>query len=125
MQSFKKRKQSRRTNQKNRLLIMSAQRARIRLSGQNTESLARVCGQINKIAERTGVRMAGPIPLPTKVITIPVRKSPCGNGTQTFEHYEMRIHKRLIDIDAEERTLKQIMRVKMPEDIHVEIELSR
>jgi len=37
----------------------------------------------------------------------------------------MRIHKRLIDIDAEERTLKQIMRVKMPEDIHVEIELSR
>jgi len=65
MQSFKKRKQSRRTNQKNRLLIMSAQRARIRLSGQNTESLARVCGQINKIAERTGVRMKGPIPLPT------------------------------------------------------------
>ena len=125
MQSFKKRKQSRRTNQKNRLLIMSAQRARIRLSGQNTESLARVCGQINKIAERTGVRMAGPIPLPTRIITIPVRKSPCGNGTQTFEHYEMRIHKRLIDIDAEERTLKQIMRVKMPEDIHVEIELSR
>ena len=125
MQSFKKRKQSRRTNQKNRLLIMSAQRARIRLSGQNTESLARVCGQINKIAERTGVRMAGPIPLPTRIITIPVRKSPCGNGTQTFEHYEMRIHKRLIDIDAEERTLKQIMRVKMPDDIHVEIELSR
>ena len=104
---------------------MSAQRARIRLSGQNTETLARICGQVSKIAERTGVRMSGPIPLPTKIITVPVRKSPCGNGTQTFEHYEMRIHKRLIDIDAEERTLKQIMRVKMPEDIHVEIELSR
>jgi small subunit ribosomal protein S10 len=104
---------------------MSAQRARIRLSGQNTESLAKVCGQVSKIAERTGVRMKGPIPLPTRIITVPVRKSPCGNGTQTFEHYEMRIHKRLIDIDAEERTLKQIMRVKMPDDIHVEIELSR
>ncbi|MGC9778029.1 MAG: 30S ribosomal protein S10 [Candidatus Heimdallarchaeota archaeon] len=104
---------------------MSAQRARIRLSGQNKESLARICGQVSKIAERTGVRMSGPIPLPTKIITVPVRKSPCGNGTQTFAHYEMRIHKRLIDIDAEERTLKQIMRVKMPEDIHVEIELSR
>ncbi len=104
---------------------MSAQRARIRLSGQNKESLARICNQVGKIAERTGVRMSGPIPLPTKIITVPVRKSPCGNGTQTFAHYEMRIHKRLIDIDAEERTLKQIMRVKMPEDIHVEIELSR
>ena len=104
---------------------MSAHRARIRLSGQNTDSLVRVCNQVSKIAERTGVRMKGPIPLPTKVITVPVRKSPCGNGTQTFEHYEMRIHKRLIDIDAEERTLKQIMRVKMPDDIHVEIELSR
>ncbi|MFW9921892.1 MAG: 30S ribosomal protein S10 [Candidatus Thorarchaeota archaeon] len=104
---------------------MSAQRARIRLSGQNTETLAKICGQIGKIAERTGVRIAGPIPLPTRVLTVPVRKSPCGNGTATFEHYEMRIHKRLIDIDAEERTLKQIMKVKMPEDIHVEIELSR
>lgn len=110
----------------NRLEItMSTNRARIRLSGQNTTTLARICDQIGKIAERTGVRMAGPIPLPTRVITVPVRKSPCGNGTQTFEHYEMRIHKRLIDIDAEERTLKQIMRVKMPESIHVEIELSR
>jgi ribosomal protein uS10 len=104
---------------------MSAQKARIKLSGQNTRTLHNICGQITKIAERTGVRMSGPIPLPTKVITVPVRKSPCGNGTQTFEHYEMRIHKRLIDIDAEERTLKQIMRVKMPEDIHVEIILSR
>ncbi|MEA2070049.1 MAG: 30S ribosomal protein S10 [Asgard group archaeon] len=104
---------------------MSAQRARIRLSGQNTTTLANICDQISKIADKTGVRMSGPIPLPTKVITVPVRKSPCGNGTQTFDHFEMRIHKRLIDIDAEERTLKQIMRVKMPEDIHVEIELSR
>lgn len=104
---------------------MTTQRARIRLSAQNTATLVRICDQIKKIAERTGVRMAGPIPLPTKIITVPVRKSPCGNGTQTFEHYEMRIHKRLIDIDAEERTLKQIMRVKMPESVHVEIELSR
>ncbi|MCF2142592.1 MAG: 30S ribosomal protein S10 [Candidatus Heimdallarchaeota archaeon] len=103
---------------------MSAQRARIRLSGQNIEALTEVCNQITKIAEKTGVRMAGPIPLPTKIITIPVRKSPCGNGTQTFEHHEMRIHKRLIDIDQEERTLKQILRVKIPEDIHVEIKLS-
>lgn len=67
--------------------------------------------------------MAGPIPLPTRKLVVPVRKTPCGEGTPTWEKWSMRIHKRLIDIDADERTMRQIMRIRIPEEVFIEIEL--
>ena len=67
--------------------------------------------------------MSGPIPLPTKRLQVPVRKSPDGEGTETWDHWEMRIHKRLIDLDADERALRQLMRVQVPDDVNIEIVL--
>ncbi|MCX8204262.1 MAG: 30S ribosomal protein S10 [Candidatus Nezhaarchaeota archaeon] len=98
-------------------------RARIRVSSPNLKDLQEVCTEIVNIAKKTGVRVRGPIPLPTKKLMVPVRKAPSGEGTHTFDHYELRIHKRIIDIDAEERTLRSLMRIKMPETMHIEIEL--
>ncbi len=97
------------------------QRARIRLIGNNPASLQKLCDQIQKIAERTGVRIKGPIPLPSRRIVIPVRKSPCGNGTATYDHLEMKLHKRIIDMDAEEKSMRLLMRIHVPEDVHIEI----
>lgn len=97
------------------------QRARIRLIGNNPTSLQKLCDQIQKIAERTGVRIKGPIPLPSRRIVIPVRKSPCGNGTATYDHLEMKLHKRIIDMDAEEKSMRLLMRIHVPEDVHIEI----
>ncbi len=99
------------------------QKARIKLTGSDHEKLEDVCGQVKEIAQKTGVDMAGPIPLPTRRLRIPVRKSPSGDGTASWERWEMRIHKRLIDIEADERTMRQIMRVKVPEGVNIEIEL--
>ena len=99
------------------------QKARIKLTCSDHEKLEDVCGQVKEIALKTGVDMAGPIPLPTRRLRIPVRKSPSGDGTATWEKWEMRIHKRLIDIEADERTMRQIMRVKVPEGVNIEIEL--
>jgi small subunit ribosomal protein S10 len=99
------------------------QKARIRLTAMETGKLDEVCSQVKKIAERTGVDIAGPIPLPTKKLKVPVRKSTSGDGKATWERWEMRIHKRLIEIDADERTMRQIMRVKVPERVNIEIEL--
>lgn len=100
-----------------------AQKARIRLIGNNANSIQKICNQIQRIAERTGVRIKGPIPLPSKRIIIPVRKSPCGNGTATYDHLEMTIHKRIIDMDAEEKSMRLLMRIHVPEDVHIEIAL--
>jgi small subunit ribosomal protein S10 len=98
-------------------------KARIRLSSPNLEDLQRVCEEIKAISQKTGVRIRGPIPLPTKRLVVTTRKAPSGQGSHTFDHWEMRIHKRLIDMDAEDRALKSLMRVRIPDSVHIEIEL--
>jgi small subunit ribosomal protein S10 len=103
--------------------VDQVQKARIRLAGTEPRKLDDVCDQVKKIAEKTGVDLSGPIPLPTKRLSVPTRKSPDGEGTATWERWEMRIHKRLIEIDADERTMRQIMRVRVPEGVNIEIEL--
>ena len=76
-----------------------AQKARISLVSTDARKLEDVCNQIKMIAEKTGVNLNGPIPLPTKHLRVPCRKSPDGEGTETWDHWEMRVHKRLIDLD--------------------------
>ena len=99
------------------------QKARIKLTSPDYQQLTEIAEKIREVAERTGVKHSGAIPLPTKQLIVPTRKSPCGGGTETYERWKMRIHKRLIDIEADERTLRRIMRVEIPETVHVEIEL--
>jgi small subunit ribosomal protein S10 len=99
------------------------QRAKIKLSSISSSRLDDVCKQVKNIAMKTGTRISGPIPLPTKYLLIPTRKSPCGEGTHTWDKWEMRVHKRLIDLDADERTMRQIMRIRIPEEVYIEIEL--
>ena len=99
------------------------QRARIKLASIDIDKINQICVNIKEIANKTGVDVRGPIPLPTKRLKITTRKSPCGNGTATWERYEMRIHKRLIDVGADERTLRLVMRVPIPENLNIEIEM--
>ncbi|MBA3043971.1 MAG: 30S ribosomal protein S10 [Candidatus Thermoplasmatota archaeon] len=99
------------------------QKARISLAGTDPKKVESVCQQIRAISERTGVCMKGPIPLPTKKLKVPVRKSPDGEGSETWDRWEMRIHKRLIDLDADERALRQLMRIQVPDGINIEIVL--
>ena len=99
------------------------QKARISLTGTEPAKVDLVCMQIKKISERTGVHMSGPMPLPTKRLRVPVRKSPDGEGTETWDHWEMRVHKRLIDLDADDRALRQLMRIQVPDGVNIEIVL--
>src|SRR3989344_313097 len=99
------------------------QKARIKLTSPDFKLLNEICDRILDIAEKTGVKHSGTIPLPTKKLVVPTRKSPSGGGTGSYEKWQLRIHKRLIDIEADERTLRRIMRVEIPENVHVEIEL--
>lgn len=107
-----------------RILMSQRGTARIRLMSTQHKALDKIAQQMKEIAQRTGVKIRGPIPLPTKKLVVPVRKSPCGNGTATWDKWQLRIHKRLIDIDADERTLRQIMQINVdPQVVYVEIEL--
>jgi len=99
------------------------QKARIKLASIDINKVNDVCGYIKDIAEKTGVAIKGPIPLPTKKLKITTRKSPDGEGTATWERYEMRVHKRMIDLGLDERALRLVMRVPIPEGLNIEIEM--
>ena len=100
-----------------------AQRARIKLASIEIDKINTICSDIKEIAQKTGVDMRGPIPLPTKKLKVTTRKSPDGEGKASWERYEMRVHKRLIDVSADERTLRLVMRVPIPEGLNIEIEM--
>ncbi|MFC1648564.1 30S ribosomal protein S10 [Nanoarchaeota archaeon] len=99
------------------------QKARIKLASTEISKINQICESISSIAEKTGVVMRGPIPLPTKHLRVTTRKSPDGEGTATWERYEMRVHKRLIDLGVDERALRLVMRVPIPEGLNIEIEM--
>ena len=100
------------------------QTARIKLTSSNLENLNQVCKEIKGITEKTGVKVKGPHPLPRKRLKVVTRKAPSGQGTNTYDRWEMRIHRRLIDMDADDRTMRQLMRLKVPEDVFIEVSLT-
>lgn len=98
-------------------------KARISLVSADIGELNEICDAIKEISEKTKVKMAGPITLPTKKMKLTTRKSPDGEGKASFERFEMRVHKRLIDLGVDERALRLVMRVPIPESVNVQIEM--
>ncbi|MEK6945567.1 MAG: 30S ribosomal protein S10 [Nanoarchaeota archaeon] len=98
-------------------------KVRIKLDSTDIDMLNEICASISDTAKKSGIVVSGPVPLPTQKLKITTRKSPCGNGTATFDRFEMRIHKRLIDLPANEKVLHHIMRMKIPKNINIKIEM--
>src|SRR3989344_65522 len=99
------------------------QKARIKLASTDIDKINQVCAYIKDIADKTGVIMKGPVPLPRKSLKITTRRTPCGEGKASWERYELRVHKRLIDLGLDERALRLVMRVPIPEGLNIEIEM--
>ena len=97
--------------------------ARIKLASINIDKLNAICSSIKDISIKSGIVPRGPIPMPTKKLKITTRKSPCGNGKATFDNFEMRIHKRIIDLPMDDRVLHSIMRVPIPKEVNIEIQM--
>ena len=98
-------------------------KVRIKLNSPDIEMLNDICNKITDVAKRSGVSVSGPVPLPTKKLKVTTRKSPCGDGTATFDRFEMRIHKRLIDFPTNEKVLHQIMKMNIPKNVNIKIEM--
>jgi small subunit ribosomal protein S10 len=74
-------------------------------------------------ARRTGARIAGPVPLPTEKKIFCVNRGP-NIDKESMEHFEMRTHKRLIDIlDPGPKTIDALMRLDLPSGVDIEIKL--
>jgi ribosomal protein uS10 len=70
-----------------------------------------VCKRLIDTANNSGVTVKGPIRIPTKVLRITTRKTPCGEGSKTWDRYELRIHKRVVDLQTTPEMVKQIVTI--------------
>lgn len=102
---------------------MNNQRIRIRLKAYDHRILDQSAKEIVNTAERTGARVSGPIPLPTKISRFTVLRSP-HIDKKSREQFEVRTHIRLMDIlDAQPQTVDALMRLDLPAGVDVEIKL--
>ncbi|HXF68912.1 MAG TPA: 30S ribosomal protein S10 [Thermoflexus sp.] len=102
---------------------MAKQRLRIRLKAYDHRILDESARRIVEAAERTGARVIGPIPLPTKRERFTVIRSPFIDK-DSQEHFEIRTHKRLIDVlDPDPKTIDQLMRLNLPAGVDIEIKI--
>jgi small subunit ribosomal protein S10 len=102
---------------------MPKQRIRIKLKAFDHRILDQSAAQIVEAAERTGAAVAGPVPLPTRIKKFCVIRSPHVDK-DSREQFEMRTHKRLIDIvDPTSRTVDALTRLQLPSGVDIEIKL--
>ncbi|MCF8022384.1 MAG: 30S ribosomal protein S10 [Clostridiales bacterium] len=102
---------------------MNNQKIRIRLKAFEHKQLDLSAQKIVDTAKRTGASVAGPVPLPTKKDVYTVLRSPHVNK-DSREQFEMRTHKRLIDIEEPtSKTVDALMRLDLPAGVDIEIKL--
>ena len=102
---------------------MSNQAIRITLKAYDHRVLDLSAQQILEAAERTGAAVAGPIPMPTNIRRFCVLRSPHVNK-KSREHFELRIHKRIIDIvDPGSKTIDSLTRLNIPAGVDIKMRL--
>lgn len=98
-------------------------RIRVRLKSYDARVMDATCQQILDTAIRTGAKIVGPVPLPTQRTVYAVNKSPFIDKNAR-DHFEIRIHKRLIDImSPTDKTIDSLTHLELPAGVDVEIKM--
>ncbi|MEB3238349.1 MAG: 30S ribosomal protein S10 [Candidatus Sericytochromatia bacterium] len=96
---------------------------RIRLKAYDHQLIDQSTAKIVDVARRTGAKVVGPIPLPTQRTVYCVNRSPHVDK-KSREHFEVRVHKRLIDVaDFHAKTIEQLQRLDLPAGVDIEVKL--
>jgi len=102
---------------------MNNQRIRIRLRAYDYRVLDKSTADIVETAKRTGAKVAGPIPLPTRIEKFTVNRSPHVDK-KSMDQFEMRTHKRLLDIvDPTSRTVDKLKKLNLPSGVDITIKI--
>jgi small subunit ribosomal protein S10 len=100
---------------------MTGQRIRVRLRGFDHQLVDQSARSIVGTVKKTGAKISGPVPLPTRIQKFTVLRSPHVNK-KSREQFEMRTHKRLIDIlEPSGDTIEALMKLELPAGVDVEI----
>ena len=102
---------------------MAKQKIRIRLKSYDHRILDQSAKRIVETAERSGAKVLGPIPLPTRIEKYTVRRS-AFIDKDSQEHFEIRTHNRLIDVmEPDSKTIDMLMRLNLPAGVDIEIKI--
>ncbi|MCC7518588.1 MAG: 30S ribosomal protein S10 [Verrucomicrobiae bacterium] len=102
---------------------MDHQRIRIRLKGFDYRLLDASASEIVETAKRTGARVSGPVPLPTRIERFTVNRSPHVDK-KSMDQFEVRTHKRLLDIiDPTAKTVDELKKLNLPAGVDIQIKI--
>ena len=102
---------------------MAKQKIRIRLKAYDHRILDQSAKRIVETAERSGAKVVGPGPLPTRIEKFTVRRSTFIDK-DSQEHFEIRTHNRLIDVlEPDSKTIDMLMRLSLPAGVDIEIKI--
>jgi len=97
---------------------------RITLTSRDVKSVEKVCTDLIEGAKAKELEVRGPVRLPTKKLRVVTRKAPNGEGTNTYDKFEMRIHKRLIDLVSPAAVVKAITSISIEPGVEVEVTIN-
>ncbi|MCD6338235.1 MAG: 30S ribosomal protein S10 [Verrucomicrobia bacterium] len=102
---------------------MAGQRIRIRLKAYDHRVVDQSAREIVETVKRSGARVAGPVPLPTRVERFTVHRSP-HTDKKSMESFEMRTHKRLLDIiEPTAKTVDELKKLNLPAGVDITIKI--
>jgi len=102
---------------------MEDQRIRIKLTSYDFRALDQSAGEIVETAKRTGARVSGPMPLPTRIEKYCVNRSPHADK-KSMEQFEIRTHKRLLDIiNPTAKTVDELKKLNLPAGVDISIKI--
>ncbi|KAJ2082758.1 40S ribosomal protein S20 [Coemansia sp. RSA 988] len=99
-------------------------RIRITLTSLNVGNLEKVSSDLILRAKDKQLRVKGPVRMPTKRLAITTRKTPNGEGSKTWDRFEMKIHKRLVDLYSPSEIVKQITSIAIEPGVEVEVTIA-
>nr|AGC52718.1 40S ribosomal protein S20 [Spirometra erinaceieuropaei] len=96
---------------------------RITLTSAAVKPLEKVAEDVKARAKDKNLKLKGPIRLPTKTLRITTRKTPCGEGSKTWDRYQMRIHKRVLDLFSNSETVQQLTLYDLDPMVRAEVKI--
>merc|ERR1711953_201908 len=118
MASYKEGKEDLQTEQE------QVHKIRITITSKNCAAIERISNELVKAAKDKELKVKGPVRMPTKTLRITTRKTPCGEGSKTWDKFQMRIHNRVIDLHSPSEIVKQITSINIEPGVEVEVTIA-
>lgn len=101
---------------------MAYQKLKIKLTGYDSSLIQKAADEICKTARRTNATISGPVPLPRDVLKLTVNRSP-HIDKESREQFEIRTHKRLVEIYPTSQTMDALMKLDLPAGVGIDIKI--